>query len=53
MNRFGTDGLDSPVVQDAIRTLRNGDPLPVDLYIQLTDEVGVDAAEDIIDTYGD
>lgn len=49
MNRFGTDGMDSPVIQEAIRTLRSGEPLPVDLYIQLSDEVGdVDA---FIDDY--
>ena len=36
MNRFGTNG-DNPDIQEAIRLIKNGEPLPVDLAARLMD----------------
>lgn len=49
MNRFGLES-DSPDIQDAIRILRSGEPLPVDLTTRLLQQ-GINPA-DLEDTYG-
>ena len=50
MNTFGTNG-DSPDIQEAIRLIKNDEPLPVDLATRLM-ESGISPIE-LIDTYGE
>lgn len=50
MNRFGDSGMDTPDIQEAIRLLRDSQPLPVDLTARLLED-GVDVFE-LIETYG-